>query len=248
MDYIDHSNINDNDHSVFLTDIHEALAKKVKADKDDNSRKTNAEITGVEISLEGSEDELLKILNSIRNQSMYDQFQKHVRERENKLKAGEDCSSKFVLKVMNYKESLYEVINFYDTLLPKKVNEKTVTDCFVRCGLVPKDTNLSNGYHIFHQFDLDEHKKAVELKVPPIYLIDDVADADDAAEVNMSDNVVDLVDYLDDAIDVVLPCDDEAEYIDDADEDNDRSDDENYPPSDQDDAYSCDEADEEDDV
>ena len=74
-----------------------------------------------------------------RNISMYKQFQEHRKLVEEKKKAKEDCSElKFTLKVINYKESLYEVIKFYDATLPGKVGKDAVSACFIRCGLFPE--------------------------------------------------------------------------------------------------------------
>ena len=58
---------------------------------------------------------------------------------------------------------------------------------------------------------------------------------------------VDLADYLDDVVDVVLTCDDEAEYIDGDKEEEDTHDDENFLPLDEHDSYSYDEEDDEED-
>ena len=181
-----------------------------------------------------------------RNISMYEQFQEHRKLVEEKKKAKEDCSAlKFTLKVVNYKESLYEVINFYDAILPGKVGRDAVSACFIRCGLFPEI--IRNNKKEYHQFNLVEHQKTVQLKVPPVYLIKD----DDDADVEVDPTEVDLADYLDDVVDVVLTCDDEVEYIvgDQEEEDEDDTyDDENGLPLDEDDACNSDEEDDEEDV
>jgi hypothetical protein len=177
---------------------------------------------------------------------MYKQFQEHRKLVEEKKKAKEDCSAlKFTLKVVNYKESLYEVINFYDEILPGKVGRDAVSACFIRCGLFPEI--IRNNKKEYHQFNLVEHQKTVQLKVPPVYLIKD----DDDADVEVDPTEVDLADYLDDVVDVVLTCDDEDEYIvgDQEEEDEDDTyDDENGLPLDEDDACNSDEEDDEEDV
>ena len=181
-----------------------------------------------------------------RNKSMYKQFQEHRKLVEEKKKAKEDCSElKFTLKVVNYKESLYDVINFYDAILPGKVGGDAVRACFIRCGLFPEI--IRNNKKEYHQFNLVEHQKTVQLKVPPVYLIKD----DDDEDVEVDPTEVDLADYLDDVVDVVLTCDDEVEYIDgdqEEEDEDDTYDDENGLPLDEHDACNSDEEDDEEDV
>ncbi len=150
-----------------------------------------------------------------RNEKLYQQFQVYRKERIAKLKNQGSDDSKFILRTENYKDSLFEVLEFYNENLIRAVDNVKTYDCFVRCGLFPQSVS-SDGKMEFNQFVLSEHQKTVFLKVPPVYVIEGDSNFEDESQSNRE---VDLSDYIDDAIDIALSVDvDEENLTDDDDE------------------------------
>ena len=197
----------------------------------------------------------------LRNILLYNDFQEWTNEMDQLVKNGQYDSRLnyyFEASKVNYKQRLFEVIQFYDDQLLSKLKDGVVTECFIKSGLAPvvRDVTATAEYWnenytdpfggaAYKKINLSNsnHQKSVEMRIVPAKVEQQVEqqveqDYDDLSVNQLQDALVaqDDKDFVNEEIDVTEELSDIGDNfeVDDTDDNSDDedimySDDEEYP-------------------
>ncbi len=185
----------------------------------------------------------------LRNDLLYNDFQEWCKKMDELRKSGEyDPKQNYFFETtkVDYKQRLFELIDFYDNNLISQLSQDTVENCFIDCGLAPitkdphadplyweKNYSESYGGASYKLIDISSKHKNVDVPIMPIKV--DYEDYDESS-ITTTDQVdqflreqddedrddtaaVDLGDELSDIGDTFEPySDDETQYTDGSDD------------------------------
>jgi hypothetical protein len=185
----------------------------------------------------------------LRNDLLYNDFQEWCKKMDELRKSGEYDQKQnyfFETSKVDYKQRLFELIDFYDNNLISQLSQDTVEKCFIDSGLAPitkdpladpayweKNYSASYGGASYKLIDISSKQKNVDVPIMPIKVDYEDYDESSIPTIDQVDQLlreqddedrddtaaVDLGDELSDIGDTFEPyIDDEGQYTDGSDD------------------------------